>query len=95
MATLEIDHKVLDVWSDKYNDRLEKVDGDLQNKLCIVCGRKVGDKGFGVWIVNGGDTLATPDSTDIDARGDMGWWPIGSECIKPVPEAFRVQLVQN
>jgi hypothetical protein len=87
MATFELKQEV-NTFSEKYYTRREKVNPDIE--LCIVCGRKVGDNGFKVWVVNGGDTLATIDE-EVNPAGDLGFWPIGSECIKPIPEAFRLQ----
>jgi hypothetical protein len=92
MATLNVQDINLDTFSAKYNARYEKVDGDLQTRLCIVCGRTVGDNGSFIWLINGGTTIASADETNVDESGDMGWWQIGSECIKSVPENFRIKM---
>jgi hypothetical protein len=92
MATLNISEIKLNTFSDKYHARYEKVDGDLQDKLCIVCGRTTGENASMVWIIDGGDSLASKDETGVDSSADMGWWTIGSECIKSVPEEFRISI---
>ena len=92
MATLDVKDIKLNTFSDKYNSRYEKVDGDLQAKLCIVCGRTVGDKGSFIWLINGGTTLASADEINVGESGDLGWWQIGSECVKSVPENFRLKM---
>ena len=92
MAKINISEMKLNTFSPKYNARYEKVDGELQDQLCIVCGRTTGDNASMVWIVEGGIALATTDETNVDSAGDMGWWRIGSECIKSVPEEFRISI---
>jgi hypothetical protein len=92
MAKINISEMKLNTFSAKYNTRYEKVDGDLQDQLCIVCGRTTGDNASMVWIVEGGSSLATTDETNVDSAGDMGWWRIGSECIKSVPKEFRISI---
>ena len=92
MAKINRSEVALDAFSAKYNARYDKVDGDLQDKLCIACGRTTGENVSFIWIVDGGDSLATADETNVDASGDMGWWTVGSECIKSVPEEFRISI---
>jgi hypothetical protein len=68
-----------------------------QNKVgflsCVFCGRDTSKQGnsSGVMVSGGGATIIHPEDYDkaIDG-GDMGWFPVGSECIKSVPAAFRL-----
>lgn len=63
---------------------------------CMVCARKTGKdpkKVQGVLIVGGGAYIAHPDDYDLfDEGGEMGWFAVGSECIKQVPVEYRVSL---
>lgn len=61
---------------------------------CMVCARKVSKdpkKVQGVLIVEGGGWVAHPDDYDrFDPSGTMGWFAVGSECIKRIPLEYRV-----
>jgi hypothetical protein len=63
---------------------------------CMVCARKTGKdpkKVQGVLIVDGGGWVAHPDDYDLfDPYGAIGWFAVGSECIKRVPLEYRVNL---
>jgi hypothetical protein len=40
----------------------------------------------------GGSLIVHPEDYDLAIDGgDMGWFPVGSECIKSVPAEFRVK----
>ena len=60
---------------------------------CVFCGRDTSKQGNsnGVYVGAGGALIVHPEDYDkaIDG-GDMGWFPVGSECIKSVPAEFRV-----
>lgn len=64
--------------------------------VCFVCGRGMTEKGresaWHIHLVDGGIGIAhnTNDSEDDD--GEMGYFPIGSECAKKVPADYRVKL---
>ncbi len=79
------------LWGPGYRRREER--GGLTFLACIHCGRNTGqqDKSFGVLVSGGGYLLVQPDDYDDFPHegGDMGWWPVGTECIKAVPVAFR------
>ena len=68
-----------------------------QNKIvftsCVFCGRNTSKQGnsSGVMVGGGGGTIIHPEDYEksIDG-GDMGWFPVGSECIKSVPVEFRI-----
>lgn len=68
-----------------------------QNKIgflsCVFCGRDTSKQGKsnGVMVGGGGGTIIHPEDYEksIDG-GSMGWFPVGSECIKSVPIQFRI-----
>ena len=61
---------------------------------CVFCGRDTSKQGksSGVMVGAGGGLIVHPDDYESKAidGGDMGWFPVGSECIKEVPKEFRV-----
>jgi hypothetical protein len=78
----------------------EKYQAKQNNKVgfsflcCVFCGRDTSKQGksFGVMVGAGGALIVHPEdysSKAIDG-GDMGWFPVGTECIKSVPAEFRV-----
>ena len=73
-------------WSEKYH-------AQGMFLACIACGKNVSKQGNcqGVMVGGGGVIIVHPDDYEkaIDG-GDMGWFPVGSECIKKVPVEFRV-----
>ena len=60
---------------------------------CVFCGRDTSKQGksVGVMVGGGGGTIIHPEDYEksIDG-GSMGWFPVGSECIKSVPIQFRI-----
>jgi hypothetical protein len=59
---------------------------------CVFCGRDVSKQGNsnGVMVGAGGSLVIHPDDYEIATDGGaMGWFPVGSECIKEVPAEFR------
>jgi hypothetical protein len=83
---LHIDSVFPNAWSDKYH----KANSFL---ACIACGRNTSKQGEsqGVWIVDGAAGIAHPDEPEMNDGGDMGWFPVGSECIKKVPAEYRAE----
>ena len=79
------------LWGERYQARQAKGGAWFLN--CIVCGRDTSNRGesYGVWISGGGDLIVHPDDYDTYPHrgGDMGWFPVGSECIKRVPVEFH------
>lgn len=59
---------------------------------CVFCGRDTSKQGEsnGVMVSGGGAFIVHPEDYPMNDGGDMGWFPIGSECIKSVPVEFRV-----
>lgn len=65
-------------------------------QACVNCGKRTSRAGnsLGVWIGHdGGTCIIHPD--DVDAEYELhpgsflGWFPVGSECIKRVPAEYR------
>ena len=61
---------------------------------CVVCARDTSKKGNsqGVIVAEGGSAILHSADNEIEQSdgGYMGWFPIGSECIKKVPAEYRV-----
>lgn len=57
---------------------------------CVVCGTPIPTPEYEVRLVDGGASLALPDEV-VDARGDMGLYPIGPECRRRIPAAYVIQ----
>jgi len=72
----------------------EKYHNSQAKQPCAVCGRETGitTLSMGVIVAEGGSSLLHPDDEDTDPAGFMGWWAIGSECIKKVPAEYRTPL---
>lgn len=79
----------LALFSEKYHNSKAK-------NPCAVCGRETSKNsdGQGVYVAHGGSDLLHPADIEIDDEpaGFMGWWAIGTECIKKVPAEYRVGL---
>jgi hypothetical protein len=80
------------MWGDKYQARRAGKDEFL---ACIHCGRDTSKQGnsLGVIVTDGGGTIILPADEDTYPHdgGHMGWFPVGSECIKAVPVEYRVE----
>lgn len=83
--SIHIDNYLPNAFGEKYH---AKNDTYLS---CINCGRDTSKQGNsnGVYIVGGGEWIAHPDQPEFNDGGDMGWFPVGSECIKKVPAEYR------
>ena len=67
-----------------------KVSGDGEN--CISCGRNTSKQNArGVILVDGGSGICKAEDVPLEEHdgGFMGWFPVGSECIKTVPMEYR------
>lgn len=80
-----------ELFSEKYQEKQRKNGHYFLS--CVFCGRDTSKQGKsqGVYVGAGGGVIVHPDDYEksIDG-GDMGWFPVGSECIKRVPAEFRV-----
>lgn len=81
-----------ELFGEKYQARQNNYRGH-SFLACVFCGRDTSKQGNsqGVCVGDGGSLIVHPDDYE-NARdgGDMGWFPVGSECIKRVPAEFRV-----
>jgi hypothetical protein len=80
------------LWGEKYRAREESRNG-VSFLSCIHCGRDTSKQGNsqGVCVSGGGGLIIHPDDYETFPHdgGDMGWFPVGSECIKQIPAEFR------
>lgn len=54
---------------------------------CVVCQKDIKPKAKFLWVhvVGGGTHVLHPDDeADFDGKGDMGMFPIGSDCAKKI-----------
>jgi hypothetical protein len=84
------------LFGEKYQARAQaSFNGLLEFLNCVHCGRDTSKQGnsLGVYVSGGGGLIIHPDDYETYPHngGDMGWFPVGSECIKKVPAEFRVE----
>ena len=66
----------------------------FDNDHCVLCGRRLRNpaKPSGrIHGIDGDPFILAPvdaDPADINEAGDMGFWPIGSECKKRIPQEY-------
>jgi hypothetical protein len=81
-------------WNENYLQRVADAKYD-ECDSCIHCGRKTSNQkaGQGVLISEGGSALIREQDyeTYTHGGGNMGWFPVGSECIKDIPTEFWVK----
>jgi hypothetical protein len=88
----KIDSSIIDLWSEIYHAKAD------DSERCIVCGKLTSEKskGLGVIVGDGGGSIIHPADNDQELKeypaGYMGWWPVGTECIKKVPVEYRTGL---
>jgi hypothetical protein len=73
----------------KYQEKTAQSSHFLQ---CVFCGRDTSKQGnsFGVIVGEGGGVIVHPEDNELAQDGGfMGWFPVGSECIKSIPAEFR------
>lgn len=89
----KIESSIIDLWSAKYQAKEH-----LEGERCTVCGKKTSrqNKGLGVIVSDGGGSIIHPEDNEKEIKeytaGYMGWWAVGSECIKKVPKEFQTRL---
>jgi hypothetical protein len=60
---------------------------DYHDTPCIICGRGVKDPWKNTVHVYWGFTAVTEEEAkELPSNGDLGLWPIGSDCLKKHPE---------
>lgn len=79
-----------DLFGERYQAREARGESFLR---CIICGKDTSRQGgsMGVFISGGGGTVIRPQDYDSFPHrgGDMGWFPVGTECIKRIPVEFH------
>ena len=79
------------LWGEKYRAKEEA--NKVGFSSCIHCGRNTSKQGksLGVCVSGGGSVIVHPDDYDSYPHegGDMGWFPVGSECIRQIPADFH------
>ena len=84
------------LFGEKYQERQNNRKGH-SFLSCIFCGRDTSKQGksSGVMVGAGGGLIVHPDDYETKALdgGAMGWFPVGSECIKEVPKEFRLDNI--
>lgn len=85
MRTLEL------IETANYEDNLER-GGNINP--CARCGKEVKNAKYMVHFIEGGNTmLAVADEDNyVEDDADMGFFPIGSECAKHIPQEFLHKL---
>jgi len=67
-----------------FSSNLEKV---KHNELpCVVCGKSIATPRKWVRVVNGGCWIGTNQEGESEPAGDMGFFPIGADCLRNHPE---------
>jgi hypothetical protein len=92
-AVRKIEASIIELWSAKYRAKEH-----LEGERCTVCGKITSqqNKGLGVIVGDGGGSIIHPADNEQEissnGAGYMGWWAVGSECIKKVPAEFQTRL---
>jgi hypothetical protein len=80
------------LFGEKYQAKQNNTFGFSFN-CCVFCGRDTSKQGIsnGVHVGAGGALIVHPEDYETLAidGGAMGWFPVGSECIKSIPAEFR------
>jgi hypothetical protein len=81
------------LWGNRYQRYMENKQGNDDFLSCIICAKPTSEKGesMGVLISEGGSAIVHPDDYTSYPHdgGQMGWYPIGSSCIKNIPAEYR------
>ena len=77
-------------WSQSEKDAMDRDfgnRGDRGFQHCLFCGRKT--KGM-YWVheVDGGGVIAPADFEYTNEAADLGWWEVGPECRKRLPDGY-------
>lgn len=68
----------------------EKFQKSKKENPCTVCGKKTNNF-VGVIVGDGGATIVHPEDVDkAQDGGFMGWFAVGTECIKKIPKELWV-----
>ena len=60
---------------------------------CGVCGRATLSRKWQIHLVEGSmEVIAHPDDVYERESADMGWWYVGSDCVKKLPADFVLTI---
>jgi hypothetical protein len=54
---------------------------------CLLCGKATNGRRWWVHLHTSGSLI--PADADVDPASDQGWFPVGTECARKVPRAYR------
>jgi hypothetical protein len=90
MDKKELSFRGIDAHEIGFNLFSEKYHDSQSENPCSVCGRKT-NLSIGIQVGGGGGVIVHPEDVELAQDGGwMGFFPIGKECIKKVPQEFRV-----
>jgi len=76
-------------FNDDFSEQMDRT-GSHGRSPCIVCGRQCPNPRYMVHVHEGLLTIVTEEEAtrlnEDDPSGDMGMWPIGTDCLKKHPE---------
>lgn len=85
-------------WGPTYAERTY-LNGRGEDNACIHCGKRTSSKGkaMGVMVGEGGCAFIRPEDYENypHRNGEMGWFPVGRECIKQIPSEYWVEDPYN
>lgn len=73
---------------DNRGEAMDRYPSGEHDDPCIICGRPV-DRRKNPWmlhVVDGGASVHVPDAPGPKPTSDLGWHPIGSDCLRRHPE---------
>ena len=72
----------------KLIERNEKIHGMNDGTHCIICNKPVNVDKHKYWVrlVNGGCYIGTPEEGQAEPAADLGYYPIGRDCLNRHPE---------
>jgi len=58
------------------------------DELCLCCGRKMKPSGQQYWVRVSNFNYLVPTALALPEQADLGYCPVGSECVKRFPAEF-------
>jgi len=87
--------RIAAVRSDTYHRNYDRMTTDHVEPCCL-CGKGLTAKSLSeawwIHLVDGGDSLAPVSEPDSDDPGELGWHPIGPDCARSIPLAYRQRI---
>lgn len=74
-------------YSEDYFENREKYPCQEDEQPCVICGKRCPNPKHGVHVHGGGDVIVTDaEAARLNPAGDLGFYPIGSDCLRRHPE---------